>query len=88
MSERSTGRRAEPVNPMASEGKALAIDLLQRNRQKFFTLTGDPHNWHVPTRISGWEVRDLYRGITRISPGTIEILPGIWVRYRASERCT
>jgi uncharacterized protein (TIGR03083 family) len=48
-----------PVNPMAAEAKDTVLEVLSRDRKKFFDLVEDPANWYVQTRCTEWEVRDL-----------------------------
>lgn len=39
------------VNPMAAEGKETVLEVLKRDRQKFFDLVEDPRNWNVQTPL-------------------------------------
>src|SRR5918911_2135192 len=58
-----------PVNPMAAEGKSTVMDILRRDRQKFFDLVEDPDNWNVQTRCTEWEVRDLVGHMIDVTEG-------------------
>ena len=44
-----------PVNPMAAEGKDVVMDVMRRDRKKFFDLVEAPKNWKVQTRCREWE---------------------------------
>ena len=58
-----------PVNPMAAEGKGVVMDVMRRDRKKFFDLVEDPGNWHVQTRCTEWEVRDLVGHMIDVTEG-------------------
>jgi uncharacterized protein (TIGR03083 family) len=58
-----------PVNPMAAEGKETVLDVLRRDRKKFFDLVEDPANWNVQTRCTEWEVRDLVGHLIDVTEG-------------------
>src|SRR2546429_7723883 len=58
-----------PVNPMAAEGKETVLEILRRDRQKFFDLVEDPKNWNVQTRCTEWEVRDLVGHMIDVTEG-------------------
>jgi uncharacterized protein (TIGR03083 family) len=58
-----------PVNPMATEGKETVLEILRRDRQRFFDLVEAPENWHVQTRCTEWEVRDLVGHMIDVTEG-------------------
>ena len=58
-----------PANPMAAEGKEVVIDVMRRDRKKFFDLVDDPKNWNVQTRCTEWEVRDLVGHMIDVTEG-------------------
>ena len=58
-----------PVNPMAAEGKDTVLEVMRRDRQKFFSLIEDPANWNVQTRCTEWEVRDLVGHMIDVTEG-------------------
>jgi hypothetical protein len=58
-----------PVDPMAAEGKETVLDVLRRDRKKFFDLVEDPANWNVQTRCTEWEVRDLVGHMIDVNEG-------------------
>ena len=58
-----------PVNPMAAEGKEVVMDVMRRDRKKFFDLVEDPKNWNVQTRCTEWEVRDLVGHMIDVTEG-------------------
>jgi uncharacterized protein (TIGR03083 family) len=58
-----------PVNPMAPEGKSVVMETMRRDRAKFFDLVEEPKNWHVQTRCTEWEVRDLVGHMIDVSEG-------------------
>jgi uncharacterized protein (TIGR03083 family) len=68
-----------PVNPMAAEGKDTVLEILRRDRQKFFDLVEDPKNWNVQTRCTEWEVRDLVGHM-------IDVTEGYLSRWEVAER--
>jgi uncharacterized protein (TIGR03083 family) len=58
-----------PVNPMAAEAKDTVLEVLSRDRKKFFELVEDPANWNVQTRCTEWEVRDLVGHMIDVTDG-------------------
>jgi uncharacterized protein (TIGR03083 family) len=58
-----------PVNPMAAEGKDVVMDIMRRDRAKFFRLVEEPNNWNVQTRCTEWEVRDLVGHMIDVTEG-------------------
>src|SRR6266700_8139875 len=58
-----------PVNPMAAEGKETVLEILRRDKRKFFDLVEDPKNWNVQTRCTEWEVRDLVGHMIDVTEG-------------------
>ena len=58
-----------PVNPMAAEAKGVVLDVMRRDRRKFFDLVEDPRNWNVQTRCTEWEVRDLVGHLIDVTEG-------------------
>src|ERR1700674_253083 len=58
-----------PVNPMAGESKDVVMDVMRRDRKKFFELVEDPKNWNVQTRCTDWEVRDLVGHMIDVTEG-------------------
>jgi uncharacterized protein (TIGR03083 family) len=58
-----------PVNPMASEGKQTVMEVLGRDRKKFWDMVSDPKNWNVQTRCTEWEVRDLAGHMIDVTEG-------------------
>jgi hypothetical protein len=61
-----------PVNPMAAEGKEVVMDVMRRDRKKFFDLVEDPKNWNVQTRCTEWEVRDLVGHMIDVTEGYLD----------------
>ena len=61
-----------PVNPMAAEGKATVLDVLKRDRARFFELVENPANWNVQTRCTEWEVRDLVGHMIDVTEGYLK----------------
>jgi uncharacterized protein (TIGR03083 family) len=68
-----------PVNPMAAEGKETVLDVLRRDRKKFFDLVEDPANWNVQTRCTEWEVRDLVGHM-------IDVIEGYLARWEVAKK--
>ena len=58
-----------PVNPMAAGGKDTVLEVMRRDRKKFFDLVEDPKNWNVQTRCTEWEVRDLVGHMIDVTEG-------------------
>jgi uncharacterized protein (TIGR03083 family) len=58
-----------PVNPMAPEGKQTVMEVLARDRKKFWDMVSDPQNWNVQTRCTEWEVRDLVGHMIDVTEG-------------------
>src|SRR4030088_2246769 len=58
-----------PVNPMAAEGKETVLEVMRRDRRKFFDLVEDPNNWNLQTRCTEWEVRDLVGHMIDVTEG-------------------
>src|ERR1700681_1645879 len=58
-----------PVNPMAGESKGVVMDVMRRDRKKFFDLVEDPKNWNVQTRCTEWEVRDIVGHMIDVTEG-------------------
>jgi len=61
-----------PVNPMAAEGKGTVLDILRRERRRFFDLVEAPDNWNLQTRCTDWEVRDLVGHMIDVTEGYFE----------------
>ena len=61
-----------PVNPMAAEAKDFVLDVVKRERQKFYDLIDDPANWEVQTRCTEWQVRDLVGHMIDVTEGYLE----------------
>jgi uncharacterized protein (TIGR03083 family) len=68
-----------PVNPMAAEGKETVLDVMRRDRKKFFELVEDATNWNVQTRCTEWEVRDLVGHM-------IDVLEGYEANWEAAKK--
>lgn len=54
---------------MAPEGKALVLDVVRHERQRFYELIDDPANREVQTRCTEWEVRDLVGHMIDVTEG-------------------
>ncbi|TMD54173.1 MAG: maleylpyruvate isomerase family protein [Chloroflexi bacterium] len=68
-----------PVNPMAPEGKQTVMEVLARDRNKFWEMVSDPKNWNVQTRCTEWEVRDL-------AGHMIDVTEGYLARWDAAKK--
>ena len=73
-----------PVNPFAAESKSAVMGVMRRDRDKFNGLVGDPANWNVMTRCTGWEVRDLVGHMIDVMEGYFEV----WDAARKGETPT
>lgn len=72
---------SDVVNPMTYAGKNVVLDVVRKERQKFYDLIDDPKNWNVPTRCEGWEVRDLVGHMIDVTEGYL----GRWEKARKGE---
>ena len=69
------------VNPMAYAGKSTVLDVIHTERQAFSDLINDPKNWHVQTRCTEWEVRDMVGHMIDVTEGYL----GRWEKARKCE---
>lgn len=60
---------SQVVNPMSYEGKSVVLDVVRAERQAFYDLIDDPANWHVQTRCTEWEVRDIVGHMIDVTEG-------------------
>ena len=44
---------------MDYSGKDTVLDVIRTDAAEFFKIVDDPQNWHVQTRCTEWEVRDM-----------------------------
>jgi uncharacterized protein (TIGR03083 family) len=54
---------------MDYSGKATVLDVVRTERARFFDIMDDPENWNVPTRCTGWEVRDIVSHMIDVTEG-------------------
>lgn len=59
----------DTVNPMSFEGKPVVLDVVRTERQAFYSLIDDPANWHVQTRCTEWQVRDMVGHMIDVTEG-------------------
>src|SRR5258708_3156299 len=57
------------VNPMDYSGKATVLDVVLTDRAHFYNIIDNPANWHVQTRCSEWEVRDIVGHMIDVTEG-------------------
>lgn len=57
------------VNPMSYQGKEVVLDVVRKERQKFYDLIADPANWNVQTRCEEWEARDIVGHMIDVTEG-------------------
>ncbi len=60
------------VNPMDYSGKETVLDVVRTERAQFYEIIDNPANWHVQTRCSEWEVRDLVGHMIDVTEGYLE----------------
>jgi uncharacterized protein (TIGR03083 family) len=72
---------AATVNPMSYEGKPVVLDVVRKERQKFYDLIDDPKNWNVQTRCTEWEVRDVVGHMIDVTEGYLNR----WEKARKGE---
>ncbi len=60
------------VNPMDYSGKETVLDVVRTERAKFYEIIDNPANWHVQTRCSEWEVRDIVGHMIDVTEGYLE----------------
>lgn len=68
-----------PVNPFSAEAKDTVMSVMRRDRDKFTRLVSDPKNWHVMTRCTGWETRDLVGHM-------IDVMEGYFKNWDAAKK--
>jgi uncharacterized protein (TIGR03083 family) len=57
------------INPMEYSGKETVLDVVRTERATFFNIIDNPENWHVQTRCSEWEVRDIVGHMIDVTEG-------------------
>jgi uncharacterized protein (TIGR03083 family) len=57
------------VNPMVFSSKDLVLDVVRKERAKFYDVIDNPDNWNVETRCEGWQVRDLVGHMIDVTEG-------------------
>jgi len=57
------------VNPMVFSSKDLVLDVVRKERAKFYEVIDNPDNWEVDTRCEGWQVRDLVGHMIDVTEG-------------------
>jgi uncharacterized protein (TIGR03083 family) len=60
------------VNPMAYSSKDLVLDVVRKERAKFYEVIDNPDNWKVETRCEGWQVRDLVGHMIDVTEGYLK----------------
>lgn len=63
------------VNTMFYEAKPLMLDVIRTERARFFDLAEDPANWHVQTRCTEWETRDIVGHMIDVTEAYLERFP-------------
>lgn len=58
-----------PTNPMDYSAKDTVLDVMRTEHANFFALVDAPANWHVQTRCTEWEVRDLVGHMIDVTEG-------------------
>jgi uncharacterized protein (TIGR03083 family) len=70
-----------PVNSMDYSGKDTVLDVVRKESSDFFKLVDDPKNWHVQTRCTEWEVRDIVGHMIDVTEGYLTR----WEKARKNE---
>ena len=60
------------VDTMSYAAKDLILDTIRRERADFFSLVERPENWHVQTRCTEWEVRDVVGHMIDVTEGYLK----------------
>jgi uncharacterized protein (TIGR03083 family) len=60
------------VNPMVFSSKDLVLDVVRKERAKFYEVIDNPDNWNVDTRCEGWQVRDLVGHMIDVTEGYLK----------------
>lgn len=60
------------VNPMVFSSKDLVLDVVRKERAKFYEVIDNPDNWYVETRCEGWQVRDLVGHMIDVTEGYLK----------------
>jgi uncharacterized protein (TIGR03083 family) len=62
-------KQQQVVNPMDYSGKETVLDVVRTERAKFYNIIDDSKNWHVQTRCTDWEVRDMVGHMIDVTEG-------------------
>lgn len=57
------------VNAMDYSSKDIVLDIMRNEAEGFFKAIDDPRNWHVQTRCTEWEVRDVVGHMIDVTEG-------------------
>ncbi len=57
------------VNSMDYSGKDTVLDVVRKERARFYDVIDDPNNWNVQTRCTEWEVRDVVGHMIDVTEG-------------------
>ena len=60
------------VNTMDYSAKPLLLDVIRKERGKFYNIIDDPKNWEVQTRCEAWEVRDIVGHMIDVTEGYLD----------------
>src|SRR2546423_15100045 len=57
------------INPFDFSTKDVFLDVVRTERANFFGIVDNPANWHVQTRCTEWEVRDMVGHMIDVTKG-------------------
>ncbi|RPI23341.1 MAG: hypothetical protein EHM70_22640 [Chloroflexota bacterium] len=60
------------VNSMDYSGKNTVLDVIRKERERFYEIIDDPKNWNVQTRCTEWEVRDMVGHMIDVTEGYLK----------------
>jgi uncharacterized protein (TIGR03083 family) len=69
------------INAFDPGSKDVVLDVVRGERAKFYEVIDEPANWNVPTRCTGWEVRDMVGHMIDVTEGYL----AAWDRARNGE---
>ncbi len=72
------------INAFDPSSKEVVLDVVRKEREKFFDIVEDPDNWNVQTRAEKWEVRDMVSHMIDVTEGYLSA----WEKARSGEEPT
>jgi uncharacterized protein (TIGR03083 family) len=60
------------INAFDPSSKDTVLDVVRKERTKFYKVIDDPANWNVQTRCTEWEVRDMVGHMIDVTEGYLK----------------